>query len=137
MFKLNKNNIVIEVSNWKEKYMGPIYVIYSDGNSKQVPRMVFNVYVSDRNKVVHIYDALDNHTTSIINKLNEAYLIELCNELKINIRKYEFYIYTPPVSGDNPFTTAYDYRKNDFYKQEDALKLCEFIKLAKIGDFLL
>lgn len=126
----NKHDINIDNKNIiiRQKH---ILVGYSKGNSDLANHMEFNIYIDEINKIIHIYDALKRNTTSVINKLNEDFIRELCDVLNINLRKFEVYVYTTPVTNDTPYITAFNYKNNSFYKADKNNLLNIFINLAE------
>ena len=116
-----------------EKKLGnqPVYSGYCNPSDKFLSRVKFKIYIDEEEKILHLYDPLNNHTTSIINKVNESFVKELCNLLCLNYAEYEIYIYTIPVHSEKPFTRAYDYKSNQFYNLDDKRLFNYFYELAE------
>ncbi|CAC5966844.1 TPA: hypothetical protein ACF9K4_002768 [Staphylococcus aureus] len=92
-----------------------VILAYCNGNTPIANRLEFNIYVDEKNKVVHLYDPFEQHTTSIINILNEDFVNELFDNLGKNKKKYEIYAYMKPIFNEECYLTAYNYKTNDFY----------------------
>lgn len=127
---LSQHNISI-IETEKKLDSQPVYAGYCNPSDKFLSRVKFKIYIAEEDKIIHLYDPLNNHTTSIINKLNESFVKELCDLFKLNSNEYEIYIYTVPVHSEEPFTRAYDYKRNEFYNLEERKLLPYFYELAK------
>lgn len=127
---LSLHNISV-IETEKEINNRPIYTGYCNPSDRFLSRVKFKIYIDEKEKIIHLYDPLNNHTTSIINKVNESFVKELCNLFKINANEYEIYIYTVPVHSEEPFTRAYDYKRNEFYNLEGIKSFTYFYELAK------
>lgn len=129
---LSQHNISI-VETQEKQNKRPIFSGYCNPSDRFLSRVKFKIYIDEEEKIIHLYDPLNNHTTSIINKVNESFVKELCNLLKINSTEYEIYIYTIPVHSEKPFTRAYDYKTNRFYNLDDTRLFTYFYEQAKTG----
>lgn len=127
---LSQHNISI-IETEKELNNRPIYAGYCNPSDKFLSRVKFKLYIDEEEKIIHLFDPLNNHTTSIINKVNESFIKELCDLLKLNANEYEIYIYTVPVHSEEPFTRAYDYKRNEFYNLERTKLFSYFYEIAK------
>ncbi|MDK9847701.1 hypothetical protein P1A20_14065 [Staphylococcus equorum] len=127
---LSQHNISI-VETEVKKSNCPILVGYCNPSDRFLSRVEFNIYIDKEEKIIHLYDPLNNHTTSLINKVNESFVKELCKSLNLNVNEYEIYIYTIPVHSENPFTRAYNYENNQFYNLDDKKMFTYFYEQAK------
>lgn len=94
-----------------------ILIAECNGNLPIANKMELNIYIDEPNKVVHIYDPFENNTTSIINILNESFIIELFEAIGKKKKKYQVYTYMKPIY-DEKCVSAYDYKSNDFYQPD-------------------
>lgn len=104
---------------------------FCNPSDRFLSKVEFNVYIDEEKKIIHLYDPLNNHTTSLINTVNETFVKELCKSLSLNSSEYELYIYTIPVHSEKPFTRAYNYENNQFYGLDDKKMFTYFYELAK------
>ncbi|RIM88981.1 hypothetical protein BU107_04460 [Staphylococcus xylosus] len=81
--------------------------------------------------VIHIYDPFEKNTTSVINLLSESFITELCEKLKVNKKKYEFYVYMKPINGNDPHIAVYNYENDNFYSWDSEKLFAYFTEVAK------
>jgi len=108
-----------------------VYAGHCNAIWQNLPKVDFNIYIDKDNMVIHIYDSFEKNATSVINLLSESFITELCENLKVNKKEYEFYVYMKPINGKDPHIAVYNYENDSFYLWELEKTFAYFTEIAK------